>query len=129
MTEMVEIEINDVQLADLLKKLDRLNMREITGPVFEPIGQDIQSKTAAYPAPVPGDVRTGHLGASWYHTVFPEYLKVGNLATYAGWVHGPDQRVRAKRRGWKQLLQTAKAELPELLQKLEARILAIWEGR
>jgi hypothetical protein len=125
---MIELRMNDAQLAELLKKLDDLNMKKITGPVFGPTGQAIETKTGVYPAPVASYDRTGQLRASWWHTAFPNYLKVGNLAAYAGWVHGPLQMGYHKQHGWKQLWQTAKAEIPELVRKLEARILAIWRA-
>jgi len=127
---MVELKLDSAQLGRLLQKLDRLNLQDLAGPLLAETGEAIQRKAGAYPAPVPGSVRTGHLGASWYQTVFPGYLEVGNLAVYAGWMHGSSyQRARAKRRGWKLLLPTARAELPELMRKLRARIQAVWEGR
>lgn len=152
---MIEYEIDSRQWADLMTTIDRLNMRNMAEPAFKAIAMDIEGKAGKYPpaglANSPSNPRgwwyergygirfasgasyqtSERLGDKWYHTVYPDSLKIGNLASYAGYVHGDDdtQAVFHKARGWKQLLQTAEDALPELLRKIEAQITRIWEER
>ena len=74
------------------------------------------------------DQKSENRGKRWYVKVFPSYLIVGNAATYAGYVHGPEQTDVHGKHGWRKLYETAVKELPAIIKKLEARALALWEG-
>lgn len=140
----VHIELDSADLKRLHKALDRLGRADMLQPVLKAIALDIKGKTKVYP---PAPIYTGptwyergygmrpygkqtseRLGNRWYVTSFPTYSEVGNLASYAGWVHGEEQAHFHKARGWKQLLKVATDEMPNLVKKAKAQILKIWAG-
>ena len=150
---MIDIQVEATDLAEIFRRLDKLQMPDLAKPALTLIGQSIQSKVKVYPPTIDRATSmalygrwykrgTGtilesgktyftseKLGERWYRRVFSNYVEVGNLASYAGWVHGPDQVPYHKERGWKQLLVVATEELPELLRKILEQITRIWEGR
>lgn len=146
---MIEIEIVPEDLRILQDRLNKLGRQDLFQKVLEAIGRDIYGKASKYPPissanapPYPywkrgtgtmyaggsSDERSEKLGDRWFLNLFPSYVELGNRATYAGWVHGPDQARIHKERGWKQLLTVAIEQLPELIRKMAAQVERIWAG-
>lgn len=148
---MIEMEINDKQLQDLLRSLDDLGMERLLQPILKLIGESVIAEVRSYPpdtiANSPLNPR-GHwyergygtkfasgrgyqtserLGDKWWYKLIYGGVKIGNAATYAGWVHGEEQAAFHKERGWKQLLKTAVDELPEIIRKIGRQIDRIWK--
>lgn len=133
---MIELELDDKQLASLLKSLDNLDMEHMVDPVLETIGESVIAKVKPYP-PVPAhsryqrgtDPRSERLGDKWWYKLIYHGVTVGNAASYAGWVHGEEQVSFHKATGWKQLLKTAQDELGAILTKIEKQIDKIWRAQ
>jgi len=145
MSDLV-LEWDSQDLARLQRALDKLDEEHLARPMYSEIGTTIHKAAGVYPSwydtpPYPyyirgrgtqwsasyNDERSQNLRERWWVQVFPNYLKVGNAATYAGYVHGEEQTDTHRRHGWKKLLQTAKDVMPAVIKKLEARALALWE--
>lgn len=145
MTELV-YEWDSEDLARLDRALSKLDEEDLARPMYYEIGSTIHKAAGVYPQwtdspPYPyyirgrgtqysesyNDQRSENLRERWWVKVFPHYLKVGNAASYAGWVHGEEQTETHKKHGWKKLLDTAKKEMPGIIKKLEARALKLWE--
>jgi len=150
----VELQINNADLAGLIRALDKIGDPKLLKASFDAMGQEVIDKAGKYPSKsIANDPSnpSGHwyergfgtryasgkgyqtsedLGKRWYQTTFPSYLEVGNLASYAGYVHGTDEEQMPyhKARGWKQLLATAEDVLPSIVEKLSAQIGKIWEA-
>jgi len=140
------MEWDSEDLARLQRALDKLDEEHLARPMYYEIGTTIHKAAGIYPTwtdspPYPyyirgrgtqfsagyNDEKSQNLRERWWVSVFPGYLKVGNAATYAGWVHGEEQTSTHADHGWKKLLQTAKEVMPGVIKKLEARALALWE--
>lgn len=151
---MIEMEIDDEQLTDLLRSLDELQMERLLWPIMQVIGESVIAKVRPYPSETMANSPTnpqGHwyergygtkfasgrgyqtserLGDRWwYQLIYGPGVKIGNAATYAGWVHGEEQAAFHKERGWKRLLKTAIDELPEIVRKIERQIDRIWRSK
>ena len=126
----IELEINDRDLADLIRTMQRLDMQHIAVEAFKARRRDHSEQGKGLPASAPESSyrRTHNLFNRWYQRAFPTYLEIGNLATYAGWVHGEEQVEMHRQTGWKRLLQVATDELPEIIRKVEAQVERIWRG-
>lgn len=148
---MIELEINDKQLQNLLRSLDDLKMNRLLGPMLGSIAESVIAKVEPYPpdsianrpsnpqghwyergygtkfATGRGYQTSERLGDKWWYAlIFGPGVKIGNAATYAGWVHGEEQAAFHEERGWKKLLKTAVDELPEIIRKIELQIDRIW---
>lgn len=151
---MIEMEVDDAQLADLLRSLDELQMERLLWPVMQVIGESVIAKVRPYPSDTMANSPLnpqGHwyergygtkfasgrgyetserLGDRWwYRLIYGPGVKIGNAATYAGWVHGEEQTAFHKERGWKRLLKTATDELDEIMRKIERQIDRIWRSK
>jgi hypothetical protein len=145
----IELVFDSEDFARLQRTLAKLDQEHIFKPMANAIGMDIRGVASVYPPaseanrpPYPfyergWGTRTGpnsgrqtseRLSTKWYHTVFPDYLKIGNTASYAGYVHGEEQNPIHAHRGWKKLLAVAKERLPGIIRKLEAQALKVWES-
>ena len=122
---MIEAQFDPRQLAELNRDLQALHPKKLVGPELDPMGRRIIKTAEVYPAPV-GGIRTGHLGRSWYHRLYGLDLTIGNLAVYAGYVHGEEQTARHAQTGWKRVFDVAVDEASKLLKKLEDKAVAIW---
>jgi len=145
----MQMEIEPASLARLKRTMDKLGHPEVMQPVMKLIAHDIMTKTRAYPPEVPrrtvgwwyergygwqlDGVRqkqtSEDLKSKWYVKAFPTYAEIGNLARYAGWVHGDVQRYVHQKRGWKKLYDVALDEMPALLRAAAAHCRKIWEGK
>jgi len=144
----VELVYDSEDMARLQRTLAKLDSKHLFGDMANAIGMDIRGKASVYPpasaanappypyyergwgtrtGPSSGRQTSERLSTKWYHTVYPDYLKIGNVATYAGYVHGEEQNPIHGHRGWKKLLDVAKEQLPGIIKKLEAQALKIWE--
>ena len=146
MSELV-FEWDPADLARVQRAMDKLDEEHLARPMYYQMGTTISAAAGLYPMwtdspPYPyyirgrgtqysagyNDLKSENLGKQWGTSVYPGYLKIKNAASYAGWVHGEEQTATHKAHGWKQLLQTAKDEMPGLIKKLEARALQLWNG-
>ena len=141
------MEYDSADLARLHRALGNLDMQHLAAPMFRQIGDDIGGKAGVYPQwtdsapPWPYWKRgTGweyasgknsgtsqRLGNQWRTIIGINTITIKNEATYAGYVHGPEQAEVHKTHGWLKLYETAVKELPGVIKKLEARALKIWE--
>jgi len=122
---MIEAHIDPRQLAELNRDLKALRPENLVGPELDPMGRRVIKTAGVYPRSV-GYPRTGHLGRSWYHRLYGLDLTIGNLAVYAGYVHGEEQTARHKQTGWKRVFDVAMDEASKLLKKLEDKAVRIW---
>jgi len=155
MTEpIVQIEWKSEDLARLHRTLERLELKHWWPKAADAIGLEVRGVMAKYPptgpynrppypyyqrgygtvyAPAEGSrARRGRqtsqkMNLRWYHTVYPDYLVIGNDATYAPYIHGAEQVWWAPRHGWRKLLDVAKNLVPHIIKKLEAQAVKIWE--
>jgi len=147
MTELV-LEYNAQDLARLTRALENLKATNLMKGQWSVIGFDIIHEVSPYPAETWRNRDTGRgywyergygyrgskdvgrtsapLGKKWYHTVYPDYLKVGNTATYASDVQGETQMFLHALNGWKRLSVTAKGMMPSIIKRLEAYALKVW---
>lgn len=122
---MIEAHIDPKDLADLNRSLRALRPDRLIGPELDPMGRRVIRTAGKYPGSI-GSPRSGHLGRSWYHRLYGLDLTVGNLAHYAGYVHGEEQTARHKQTGWKRVLDVAMDEASKLIKKLEDKAVRIW---
>jgi len=149
---MITIDVNPEDLRILHLRLEKLGRQDVFRDVLGAIGDRIRTRTREYPPPSIAnspDNPSGHwyvrgygtmyasgvgyrtsqdLKSKWYTRLFPTYVEVGNTATYAPFVHGPDQVPIHKQRGWKSLLEETTRIVPELLRKMAEHIEKIWGG-
>jgi hypothetical protein len=140
------LEYDSADLARLQRALDKMDMQHLAQPMFQQIGDDIGGKAGVYPQwtdtapPWPYWKRgsgwisasgkssgtSQRLGDQWRTIVGIDTITIKNAATYAGYVHGPEQTEVHKTHGWLKLLDVAIKELPGVIKKLEARALKLW---
>jgi len=123
---MTELQYDDRQLKEIVRALQKLYPRRILPPLLNDFGGRVIREMEVYPPPAENSERTGQLGRSWYHKVFGLDVTIGNLATYAGYVHGEEQRPYHGARGWKKLLGVVEDEADKLVKAIERKIDAIW---
>ena len=126
---MIKVTIDPKDLRELRKDLKALYPKKLVGRDLDPLGKSIIKIAGEYPPPVSTSKRTGKLGRSWYHTVFGLDLKIGNLASFAGYVHGKEQTQVHARHGWKKVFQVATTELDKLIKKLEKKVDKLWKSK
>lgn len=148
MTE-ITLEYNAQDLARLHRALTALESKNLMKSQWNVIGLDIIAAVSPYPAETWRNVDRGvgywyergygyrgtkdvgrtsaPLGKKWYHTVYPDYLKVGNLADYANKVQGEEQSMMFALIGWRRLSVTAKQMMPAIIRKLEAYARKVWD--
>ena len=126
-TPIITIKIDPNDLRELHKDLKALRPKKLIGRDLDPLGKSIIKMAGKYPPPVSTSRRTGKLGRSWYHTVFGLDLKIGNLATFAGYVHGEAQTQVHARHGWKRVFDVTVDEVDKLIKKLGKRIDKLWK--
>ena len=122
---MISVEIDPDDLRELMKDLKALRPDNLVKPNLDPMGKKIIQIAGKYPPPS-GYPRTGHLGRSWIHQVFGLDLKIGNLASYAGWVHGQEQITVHRNRGWKRVFEVMEEQVSKLLDKIQKEIDKLW---
>lgn len=145
----LQMEIEPASLARLKRTMDKLGRPEVMQPLMKAIALDIKGKAKKYPPAIPRrtvgwwyergygwqldgvrkEQTSERLGDKWYVKAFPTYAEIGNLASYAGWVHGDVQRYTHQKRGWKKLYDVALDEMPALLRAAAAHCRKIWEGK
>lgn len=143
----LQIEYDAADLARLHRALGKLDMQHLVKPMFSQIGTTVYEEVRVRPdwvdspPPYPYWIRgKGWQYASgwndqssqnsynrWYTKTGPDYLIVGNAATYASDVFGPDQMQVHAKHGWRKLYESAVKVLPEVIRKLEARAKALWD--
>jgi hypothetical protein len=145
----IEIEINPADLQRLKRSLEELERPDLLEPELKLMGQDVMRITKKYPPALPrpafgpwyergwgwtysgvrGPETSERLGDKWYSHAFPSYVEVGNRASYAGWVHGPDQRPVHKAHNWRKLEDVAWRAMPALINRAKEHIKRIWEAK
>jgi hypothetical protein len=143
----LQMELDSADLRRLDRALKRLGQSDLLEAQLKAIAQDIMGKTSKYPpAPPRGPVyyergwgwvvngvkqekTSEDLKGRWYVKAFPSYAEIGNLASYAGYVHGDVQTAQHQRTGWLKLYDVALDNMPKLVEKAKANIRAIWEAR
>ena len=143
----IQVEYNAADLARLNRALDKLDMEHLVKPMFSQIGVTVYEEARVRPSwvdsapPFPYWIRgVGWQYASgrndqssqnsynrWYTKPGKDYVIVGNAATYAGYVHGPDQAPVHTKHGWRKLYESAVKVLPGIIRKLEIRAKALWD--
>jgi hypothetical protein len=144
----ITVEFDSADLARLHRALDKLDAKHLVQPHMEAIGKDIYGVMQVYPPegpwnrpPAPYYVRgvgtqtaegynrggSQDMQHKWYAKVYPNYLVVGNKATYSGYIHGPEQVSWAPKHGWRKLLDVAKERLPAIVKKLEQQAKDLWD--
>ncbi len=124
---MIKIVYDEKQLKELMKDLKALHPKKLISRHLDPLGKSIIEIAGEYPPPVSTSKRTGRLGRSWYHRVFGLDLKIGNLASFAGYVHGEEQRVFHRQHGWKRLFEVAGDEMTKFIKRLEKKVDKLWK--
>ena len=123
---MIKAEIDPRDLREMHRDLDALHPKELLRGEQDPMGRSVIRDAGVYPPAGIGNKRTGELGRKWYHRVHGLDLTVGNLAVYAGYVHGEEQRSYHGLRGWKRLFKVAVTQADKLYKKLERKVDQIW---
>ncbi len=91
---MIEAEIDPLDLIEFELDMSRLQMEHLLEGELEPFARAVGMSAGKYAPPVPEStyVRTENLSRSWYSKLLNKSsVEVGNLAFYAGWVHGGEQ--------------------------------------
>ena len=128
---MIEAEIPPEDLRELMLDLKGLRPEHLFKGHMGPFVKEIGMQTGKYPPPMADSayVRTGHLGRSWYYNVIDSLsAEVGNLAIYAGWVHGPKQVDYHGAHGWRRLYEMGDKTMKAFVRKMEERIDRIWRS-
>jgi hypothetical protein len=145
----LQMELDSNDLRRLNMALRRLGEGDLLAPQLKMIGGDVMRIASKYPPALPfnpngwwwergwgwwayGEKQaktSDDLASKWYVKAFPSYAEIGNLASYAGWVHGDAQRAVHQRTGWLKLYDVALDNMPKLIEKAKANIRAIWEAR
>ena len=125
---MLEIKINPVQLRELHKDIKALRPKKLLKQRLNPLGKQVIKIAGEYPPPISTSRRTGRLGRSWYHRLHGLDLKIGNLATYAGYVHGEQQTEVHKQTGWKRVMEVMDDEVSKLIKKLGTKVNKLWKS-
>lgn len=144
---MAETSITVEGFPEMMRALELIEDGKYIQPILKSIGETVKKKAKKYPPksaanfpPAPyykrsvGTVRADgtddrssqRLGDQWYVTPGQWAVLIGNPVTYAPYVHGPEQVAIHGQRGWQQLLPTAEAELPEIMNQMWSRINRIW---
>ncbi len=122
---MIEAHIDPTDLRELERDLRALRRDMLLRHELDPLGKRVIRKAGQYPPPS-GYPRTGHLGRSWWYNALGTTLEVGNLAVYAGWVHGEEQLAYHRLRGWKRIYGIMIDETSKLIDKLERKVERLW---
>jgi len=143
----LQMELDSNDLRRLKRSLQRLGEPDLLKGALSRIGLEVKAVTAHYPPELPrgavyyergwGWVVNGvkqektseDLKGRWYVKAFPSYVEIGNLASYAGWVHGDAQKGYHQAHGWLKLYDVALDKLPKLIEEAKAQIRKIWEAR
>lgn len=110
----------------LNKAINGLLPENLLKPELEPMALSVVAELEPYPPPETDYQRTGFLGRSWYHQQFGLDMEIGNTASYAGYVQGPEQRDYHARRGWKTLFWVFASHVDEMVQKILSEACRTW---
>lgn len=128
---MIEAEIDPQDLREFYLDMDRLELENLLEGELGPFAQSVGVATGKYPPPVPGSAyeRTGHLDRNWYYKLLSRLsVEVGNLATYAGYVHGREQVPWHEAHGWRRLIEWGESGLVAFVEKMKRKIDQIWRS-
>ena len=147
---MPENEVTAEGFTELMKALELIQGGKYIKPVLVLMGKSVIDKAGKYPEESEANSPSnpaGHwyqrglgtvfasgvqyrtsqnLGKQWFVSPGQWSVLIGNPVTYAPYVHGEDQAPYHGQRGWKKLLPTAEAELPEIIDKIWAQVTRIW---
>ena len=123
---MITGHIDPKDLAEFNRDMKALRPKNLLRGEVDPMSARIIKKASKYAPPVAGSQRTGYLGNAWYRTLHGDDFEIGNLASYAGWVHGEEQTATHRRHGWKRLFEVAATEADKLYKRVEKRIKKSW---
>ncbi len=123
---MIKASFKPGQIKELHKDLDAMRPKKLLKRRLDPLAKEVIEHAGAYPPPVSGSQRTGHLRREWFYELHGLDAEIGNLASYAGYVHGDEQTSVHKRHGWKQIMDVAVDEVDNLIKKLMTKIGRMW---
>lgn len=129
---MIEAYIDPDDLRELTLDLARLKPENLLKGELLHFATTVGITAGKYAPNFPGNtyVRTGHLGRSWYsHALGDLAAEVGNLAIYAGWVHGPQQVAIHRAHGWRRLFEMGEEMLDDFVKKIADRAGEIWQSK
>ena len=132
---MIEAEIDPHDLLEFNLDMDRLKTAELLEGELGPFAKSVGMFAGKYPPPVPEStyVRTGHLSESWYWRLLsPVSVEVGNLAFYAGYVHGDIEGYDLQvpwhgEHGWRRLKEEGEKSLVAFIRRMQEKIERIWK--
>ena len=127
---MIEVEFTPESCEDVARALKALKPSNLLKGELEPFAREVGMQAGKYAPPVAGStyIRTGHLGRNWFTQVLdPLSVRVGNLAVYAGWVHGEEQAEWHGRHGWRRLFDTGRDMLSGFIHRIGRKIDLIWK--
>lgn len=132
-------------LEELDKKLGRLGALQWTKTTLALAGASIVKKVSKYPekteanAPKPTgrwyqrgfgrksatgwtDATSEQLGQKWYQVTGPRRVTLGNIVSYAKYVHGEAQARFHGARGWLKLKETGEEMLPRITKRFQKEV-------
>ena len=132
---MIEAEIDPRDLLEFNLDMDALKAAELLKGELGPFAKSVGVFAGKYAPPVPEStyVRTGHLDRNWYYKLLDRLsVEVGNLAFYAGYVHGDIEGYDLQvpwhgEHGWRRLKEEGEKSLKAFMRKLEEKIERIWK--
>lgn len=129
---MIEAEIDPRDLIEFNLDMDRLKLEKLLEGELGPFAKSVIGYAGKYPPPVEGStyIRTGNLDRSWYYKLLDRLsIEVGNMAFYAGYVHGDEEQVPWHgEHGWRRLREEGEKTLIAFIRKMEEKIDRIWRS-
>ena len=128
---MIEAEFDSLEIKMLLQDLKGLRPENLLKGELAPFALAVGKQIGRYPPDFPGNTyrRTQHLSRNWYYELIdPLAIELGNLARYAGWVHGPKQVSLHAGHGWKRLFEEAPKYVAAFLRKIATKAGRKWRA-
>jgi len=128
---MIEAEIDPRDLLEFNLDMDRLKTEELLKGELGPFARSVGVFAGKYPPPVLDStyIRTHHLDRSWYYKLLsPVSVEVGNLAFYAGYVHGREQVPWHGEHGWRRLREEGQKSLVAFMRRMSEKAARIWRS-
>ena len=128
---MIEAEIDPRDLIEFNLDMDRLQMEELLEGELAPFAKAVGMSTGKYPPEVSGStyVRTENLSRNWYTKLLDKRsVEVGNLAFYAGYVHGREQVPWHGEHGWRELHEIGESSIVSFMRRIAEKAARIWSS-
>ena len=127
---MIEAEIDPRDLREFMLDMDALHLERLLEGELGPFAKAVGVAAGKYPPPVSGStyIRTHNLDRNWYYKLLSALsVEVGNLAVYAGYVHGHEQVDFHAAHGWRRLFEMGDTMLENFIEKLIRKAERIWK--